>query len=72
MVREKGDTFSLIFEKPIYPETGAQGDEAVRSLMKRYLPSLESAIRKNPGQWFVFRYFWEDKDGKSKRSNTVI
>jgi len=60
VLREKDDTFKMVFEKPIYPEP--PGDEAIAAekLMKAYLPSLENAIRQYPHEWYVFRNFWEN------------
>lgn len=58
MVREKDDSFRLIFEKPIYPESEDDEDSVVKNLMKRYLPSVENAIRQYPAQWYVFKEFW--------------
>jgi len=72
MVREEDDTFRLIFEKPIYPEAGPDEESATERLMKRYLSSIEDAVKKRPGQWYVFKYFWEERDGKDKRPDTVI
>jgi len=72
MVREADDTFRLIFEDPIYPESGPDEELAMERLIKRYLPSIENAIRQHPGQWYVFRDFWGNKDGKDKRPDTII
>lgn len=58
MTREADDTFKMIFEKPIYPDSLSDEDSAVEGLMKRYIPSMENAIRKYPSQWYVFRDFW--------------
>ncbi|MDP3791376.1 MAG: lysophospholipid acyltransferase family protein [Candidatus Omnitrophota bacterium] len=65
MVRENDDTFKMVFEKPIYPESGGDEDAAVEKLMKSYLPSLENAIRRYPHQWYVFREFWGKTHGKN-------
>ncbi len=65
IVREKDDTFKMIFEKPIYAESGDKEDYAVEKLMRRYLSSIENMIRRYPEQWYVFRDFWESADGKN-------
>ena len=59
VVREKDDTFRMIFESPIYPEPCADEERAVEGLIKRYIPSLENIIRKYPHQWYVFVDFWK-------------
>jgi lauroyl/myristoyl acyltransferase len=61
MIRQDDDTFKMMFEKPIYPQTGSDENLAVENLMKQYLPSVENAIRQHPSQWYVFRCFWEDQ-----------
>jgi len=72
MVREPNDKFALIFERPIYPENGPDEEPAMERLMKRYLSSLEAAIRERPGQWYVFKNFWKKRDGKDNSPDTVI
>ena len=72
MIREKDDTFTLSFEKPIYPRAYTDESAAIEDLINGYLPSIESAIKTYPGQWFVFRYFWEAKDEKNRRPDTVV
>lgn len=58
VIREKDDSFTMIFEKPICPAAGTDEDTAERDLMKQYLASIENMIRQYPGQWYVFREFW--------------
>jgi KDO2-lipid IV(A) lauroyltransferase len=72
MVREEDDTFRLIFEKPIYPEVSHHEGLDIERLIKGYLPSIENAIGKRPGQWYVFKHFWKERDGKDKRPDTII
>lgn len=57
-IREKDDSFKMIFEKPIYPAPAADEEGAARDLMKQYLVSIENMIKQYPGQWYVFREFW--------------
>lgn len=77
ILRNPDDTFSFTFEKPIFPnaegEEGEEGDEeiVVRLIMKKYLPVMEYYISRHPGQWHVFREFWNRND-KSNSSNTII
>ena len=63
IVKEKDGTFKMTFESPIYPESGPDEDAAVERLMKRYLPSIENAVRRHPDQWYVFKYFWGKLNG---------
>lgn len=72
MVRQRDDTFKIVFEKPIYPESGLNDDASVEDTMKRYLVSVEHAVRKYPGQWYVFKDFWRNSDGKDLRPDTVL
>jgi KDO2-lipid IV(A) lauroyltransferase len=59
MIREDRTKYKLIFDQPIYPPKVEKiDDEAVRSLMRQYIPVLEKYIRKYPTQWFMFREFW--------------
>lgn len=59
VIREKDDIFRMTFEKPIYPQTGADEDSESKKLTKQYLQSTENAIRQYPDQWYVFKRFWE-------------
>jgi KDO2-lipid IV(A) lauroyltransferase len=62
ITRNDDDTFTFAFEKPILPMalTGAVSDEesAIKGIMGRYLPIVESYVKRYPGQWYVFRDFW--------------
>jgi lauroyl/myristoyl acyltransferase len=50
-------------ERPIYPEDCSDEDKAIEGAMKKYLSCIEDAVRSHPGQWYVFKYFWKDKNG---------
>ncbi|MBU3958481.1 MAG: lysophospholipid acyltransferase family protein [Candidatus Omnitrophica bacterium] len=66
--RNKDDTFTLKFEKPIecawHPDTKeghiskSDKDKQIMDLIRRYKVIIEGYIRKYPDQWFMFRRFW--------------
>lgn len=60
ITRNSDDTFNFVFEKPVLPDTAAAGDEdtAIKGIMGKYLPIIESYVKRYPGQWYVFRNFW--------------
>jgi KDO2-lipid IV(A) lauroyltransferase len=63
MTRQNDDTFRMRCERPIYPEDCSDEDKAIEGAMKKYLSCIEDAVRSHPGQWYVFKYFWKDKNG---------
>lgn len=71
ITRNSDDTFTFTFEKPILPDAAGDRDGAVESIMERYIPILESYVTKYPGQWYVFRNFWNPKD-EELRNNTIV
>lgn len=73
IVRNGDDTFSFVFEKPILPDTAVEGDEdgAINGIMGKYLPIIESYVKRYPGQWYVFRNFW-NPSYEELHTNTVI
>jgi len=71
LVREKGDRFRLIAEKPIYPAKGMDEDQLVKKILSDYLVVIESYVRRYPTQWYIFREAWSG-DKKSLQSDTVI
>jgi len=71
ITRNSDDTFTIVFEKPIRPEASDYEDSAVKSIMRRYLPLIESYVKRYPGQWYVFRDFW-NQNYEELRANTVI
>jgi len=71
MIRQPDDTFRLIAEEPIYPDTSKDEDTAVTQLIHRYLSVVESYIKRYPNQWYVFRKIWNN-DIESLRPNTII
>jgi len=58
MIREKDDTFRLIMEPPIYPDTRQEEKESIKVLVDKYSGVIESYVRKYPTQWYMFREVW--------------
>lgn len=71
ITRNIDDTFTFVFEKPILPDETDDEPKAVRSIMERYLPIIESYIKKYPGQWYVFRKLW-NPEHEELRTNTIV
>ena len=64
LVREEGDTFRLILEKPIYPDCNMDEETAVVDLTKKYISLIEFYIRRYPDQWCIFRNMWEQDENR--------
>jgi lauroyl/myristoyl acyltransferase len=61
MLRNKDDTFTLRFEKPLdFAPTGDR-DNDLAGLTAQFRDIFESYIRRYPDQWYVFRKFWKDQ-----------
>jgi lauroyl/myristoyl acyltransferase len=72
ITRNGDDTFTFAFEKPILPpEAAGDEDSAIKGIMEKYLPIIESYVKRYPGQWYVFRNFWNPIN-EELRTNTVI
>jgi len=59
-IREKDDSFRLVFEEPIESAENGRSEEAVKSVMARYIAVIERYIRKYPDQWYAFRKIWNN------------
>lgn len=72
ITRNGDDTFTFAFEKPILPPDAA-GDEdsAIKGIMEKYLPIIESYVKRYPEQWYVFRNFW-NPSYEELHTDTVI
>jgi len=70
MIRNADDTFTLYLEKPIYPDTSAEEDAAIKALTKECVSVIESYIRKYPSQWYAFKEVWTN--GEVLRPDTVL
>ncbi len=82
ITRNSDDTFTFVFEKPILPpavtsqrpgeqEPAADEDSAIKGIMGRYLPIMESYVKKYPGQWYIFRNFWNPSH-EELHTNTIV
>ncbi len=63
-LRTEDDTFSLEFEKPIYPpffNSGQIEQKDMAALVSQYALVIEKKIRAYPTQWLMFREFWDEK-----------
>ena len=61
VVRNPDNTFTLSFERPIYPPQIMDQDispESLKGLMRKYIVLFEEKIRQHPTQWLMFREFW--------------
>jgi len=71
IVRNSDDTFTFTFEKPILPEILGDKDSAIKIIMERYLPVMESYVKRYPEQWYVFKNFWNPSH-EELHTNTII
>jgi len=60
MLRNKDDSFTLQFEKPVEFNPSGDKEKDTFELISRYAVILEKYIRKYPDQWFMFRRFWKE------------
>ncbi len=61
LIREKDDSFKLIFEKPIAYKTSGDLDTDLKNFTRLCLEVIEKYVRKYPEQWAVFGQVWENK-----------
>ena len=54
-VRDRGDKYLMIYEKPIYPEK-----KSLEQILDECVKVMEKYIRQYPEQWFMFERFWKD------------
>ncbi len=58
MLRNKDDTFTLRFDKPLeFTPTDNRNNDLI-ALILRYKVIIEDYIRKYPDQWYMFKKFW--------------
>ncbi|MBI5415226.1 MAG: lysophospholipid acyltransferase family protein, partial [Candidatus Omnitrophica bacterium] len=60
LIREKDNSFRFFILEPITPtveEENLPEQEAIRSVMRRYLAVIEDQVRRYPTQWLMFREF---------------
>jgi len=71
VVREEDDSFRIVLEPPIFPDTDKDESEAIMELAKRYSFVIESYVRRYPDQWYMFREVWNGA-AKDLRPDTII
>ena len=71
ITRNRDDTFTFVFEKPVLPDVTGDEDGAIKSIMRKYLPLIESYVKRYPGQWYVFRDFW-NQNYEELHTNTIV
>jgi KDO2-lipid IV(A) lauroyltransferase len=59
MLRNKDDSFTLQFEKPVEFKATGNKEKDIAELVRSYTVIFEDYIRRYPGQWFMFRRFWK-------------
>lgn len=57
-IREKDDSFSLYFEKPIEYNPSGKIEEDILILTQKILDIIKKYVERYPDQWFMFREFW--------------
>lgn len=57
-IRNRDNTFTLKFEKPIEVKRVSDNAEGRKEIIKDYKNIFEEYIRKYPDQWYMFRRFW--------------
>ncbi len=60
MLRNKDDSFSLIFEKPLEFNLSMNRDNDLNNIISKYKSVFEEYIRAYPDQWYMFRRFWKE------------
>ncbi len=58
MVREKADTFRLIFGPALKKSTASEEDENIKETMKEYVAVIERYVKMYPTQWYMFKRAW--------------
>ena len=72
MLREPGDTFRLVFEEPIFPDTNEKEDVIVKTLMNKYIKVLEPYVKRYPSQWYIFKELGTKNGEEDMRPDTII
>lgn len=71
-LRNDDGTFSLNFDKPVYPnfvDDQAISDDVLREHINKYIRIVEAKIRQFPGQWLMFRKFWVSDPAAVERND---
>lgn len=59
LLRNSDGTISGVVDEPIFPEPSGNQEEDVKGLAQRIMTAMESKIRLDPGQWYMFRPMWD-------------
>jgi KDO2-lipid IV(A) lauroyltransferase len=70
MIRQRDDTFRLIFREPISPQGDGYDAGHIKATVSKYLSVIEEYIKRYPAQWLMFREVWNG--GNDSRPNTII
>ncbi|MBU1887680.1 MAG: lysophospholipid acyltransferase family protein [Candidatus Omnitrophica bacterium] len=64
-IRDGRTNYKFIFGSPIEvnEKSGVSRDDAIKKATETFVSVMEDCIRQYPGQWLVFRRFWEDTAG---------
>lgn len=65
--RNDDGTVTCLVDEPIFPESTGRPKEDVQDLTQRIFTALEAMVRRDPGQWYMFRPMWprEGRDGRN-------
>jgi len=58
LLRNKDDTFTLVFEKEIGYQLTGDSEKDVKAVTEKVIGVLEDYIKRYPAQWYMFRRFW--------------
>lgn len=62
IIRQSDDTFEFTYEGPLEIEKTGDGELDIKKLSQMYVRVIERYIKDYPGQWLMFRRFWEPVD----------
>lgn len=62
IIRRPDDTFKFTYEGPLEIEKTGDEEQDIKKLSQMYLRIIEKHIKDYPGQWLMFRRFWEPVD----------
>ncbi|HRZ87840.1 MAG TPA: lysophospholipid acyltransferase family protein, partial [bacterium] len=67
---QKGERYTVVFEKPIAPDLSKPVDEEVSRITQAYTAVIERYVRAYPDQWFWMHKRWKSKRAKKKFSDS--
>ncbi|MCM8761183.1 MAG: lysophospholipid acyltransferase family protein [Candidatus Omnitrophica bacterium] len=72
MVRERDDTFRLVFSEPLFADRSKAEEEAIIELAGKYTAVTEAFIRQYPEQWYIFKDIWLQDAQNDMRPDTIV